>query len=231
MDDAARQRIVEELCSARPKLHGVDDAMPSGLGLRNDVLRHLGGSLRTGMRTLETGCGYSTVLFAAAGCRHTAISPSPEEHARIARFCADQGISVAHVAFVAASSLDVLPTMKRDPLDVVLIDGLHAFPAPFIDWYYTAERIVTCGLLVVDDTNIRTGRILRDFLVQEKGRWALRAEMKRTSFFEKLVPRVIDGIDWPMQPYCATKIASPTRRLRRWIRRKVTKHASRAASR
>jgi hypothetical protein len=39
-------------------------------------------------------------------------------------------------------------------LDLVLIDGDHAFPASFIDWYYTAEQVKLGGYVIVDDTNL-----------------------------------------------------------------------------
>jgi predicted O-methyltransferase YrrM len=207
--------VVRELCDSRPRLHGSDDASPERLGLRNEMLRFLGSTLTSRMRTLETGCGYSTILFAVAGSRHVTVSPCAPEHARVARFCSAHGVSTDQVTFVAASSLDVLPAMNG-PLDLVLIDGWHAFPAPFIDWYYTANRLEVGGLCVVDDTNIVTGRILRDFLAAERGRWTLRHETKRTSVFEKKVPDVLAGVDWPQQPYCARKVSH---HFPAWLRR------------
>lgn len=53
-------------------------------------------------------------------------------------------------------------------LDMMLIDGGHAFPSPSIDWYYLADTVKEGGYLVVDDTQLITGEILKDFLCMEK---------------------------------------------------------------
>jgi hypothetical protein len=55
------------------------------------------------------------------------------------------------------------------PLDIVLIDGAHAFPFPFLDWYFTASALKAGGLLVIDDVQIATGTILADFSTWTRG--------------------------------------------------------------
>jgi predicted O-methyltransferase YrrM len=84
-------------------------------------------------RTLETGCGYSTIIFALKGMRHTVISPIFEEHQRIGEWCDANEIDLSNVEFKLGRSEDLLPALKPEPLDLVLIDGWHAFPAPFLD--------------------------------------------------------------------------------------------------
>jgi hypothetical protein len=87
-------------------------------------------------------------------------------------------------------------------LDIVIIDGDHSFPIPFIDWYYTADRIKKEGYVVVDDTQIITCRILSDFLSKEKGRWELAHEFGNTLVFRKVTENpVLREIYW-LQPYC-----------------------------
>jgi hypothetical protein len=71
-------------------------------------------------------------------------------------------------------------------LDLVLIDGRHGFPAPFIDFYYVAEKLNINGLLVVDDTWVWTGDVLKQYLLSEP-EWELEADFSpRTSIFRKL---------------------------------------------
>ncbi len=64
------------------------------------MLRWLADHIRPGFRTLETGCGYSTIVFALWGCWHDVISPWPEEHERISDWCWTHGASSETVTYV-----------------------------------------------------------------------------------------------------------------------------------
>ncbi len=194
--------IAEQLCTERPMLHGRQGKTWS-FGIHRKVLRFLAQQVGPEVRSLETGCGLSTIVFAAGGGAHTVVSPVADEHQKIQDWCRKHEISCDQVEFLVGDSRELLPSLHGGPLDLVLIDGCHALPTPFIDWYYTARRLEVGGTLVVDDTHIRTGSILRDFLEAEDGRWELRQEFRHTSVFEKLHERVIDGIWWGQQPYCA----------------------------
>ncbi|MEP6740885.1 MAG: class I SAM-dependent methyltransferase [bacterium] len=136
--------------------------------------------------TLETGCGLSTVLFALSGARHICITPAKEEIERIKDYCQTNGIPIDHLTFHMDLSEKVLPGVECEPLDLVLIDGRHGFPAPFIDFYYTADKLKVGGLLVIDDTWLWTGDVLKQNLLLEP-EWKLEADFSpRTSVFRKL---------------------------------------------
>ncbi len=203
MIDANRINPVNALLAERPSFHGETAAGTQSWGLAADVLYWIQTNVPQGGCTLETGCGYSTVAFASAGgARHTVLSPFAGEHTLIRQWCAGHGMDLGQVAFEATPSQDVIYRLGTEPLDMVLIDGAHEFPIPFIDWYYTADRINANGYLVVDDTQIPTGYVLRDFLLQEKGRWALVTEFGRTSVFRKLTEKpVARGMGWSDQPW------------------------------
>lgn len=205
---SATQGVLEELSRHRPRLHGREGGR--SYGISREVLRYMAGIVREGSHSLETGCGLSTILFAASRSHHITISPEAGEHERVRAWCGEHGVPVDRVQFIAGDSRQVLPALKLEPLDLVLIDGCHAMPSPLIDWYYTAGSLKVGGIVIVDDTHIRSGGILRDFLAAESGRWALRREFRSTAVFEKLCEEVIDGIWWGLQPYCAR-----TRRFRR----------------
>ena len=220
-------RVLETLLAARPSFH-TDLLAPDGhrvagtfdWSIGEDVLRWLCSTLRPGWRTLETGCGYSTVVFAAAGCRHTAISPDPLEHEAIRDWCRRHTVTGA-IDFVIGSSQDVVPSLAAEPLDLVLIDGDHAFPAPFIDWYYTAERLRRDGALLVDDTQLATGAVLRSFLLCERGRWRHEGDLGKTALFRRVTDApVARGVWWGEQPWCAEQIPPRTlaSRLRAGVR-------------
>ncbi|MDZ4401092.1 class I SAM-dependent methyltransferase [Prosthecobacter sp.] len=192
-----------ELLTESPCLHGEDGQ--NQWSLAQEVMDWLTENVRPGDRTLETGCGYSTLIFAMAGAQHTVISPIPEEHDHIRRWGLAHGVDFSKVTFIAAKSEDVLPNFGPEPLDLVLIDGWHAMPAPFIDWFFTCTKLAVGGRVMVDDTQILPCRILREFLEQETGRWSLERRFKRTDVFRKLKEQMFEG-DWRDQPWGARPI-------------------------
>jgi hypothetical protein len=190
--------------------------------LGSEALHVLNQVLEPGWRTLETGAGVSTVLFALKQTRHTCIVPDPEEIARIRAFCADHAVSTERVTFLAENSEDALPRLGSEPLDLVLLDGSHSFPSVFIDWYYTKRRLRTGGWLLVDDTHLWTGRVLRDFLLAEDD-WALIEEIPfRTAVFQQRSE--VHGVrNWVDQPYVVSHSVL------RLGRRELTKQRARRA--
>ncbi len=126
-----------------------------------------------GARTLETGSGLSTVLFAALGAEHICCTAAQEEADRILAHCGHRGIAVDTVRFEVGSSHQTLPLLERADLerDLVLIDGSHAFPLPVVDWFYAAALLRAQGALVLDDVDLPAVRLLVGFLEQDP-RWS-----------------------------------------------------------
>jgi len=187
-----------DLLAAQPRLHRAGDRQVS-FALPDEVLRFIDSAVGEGYRTIETGAGVSTVLFALKGTEHTCVVPFTSEVEDISRWCADADISTERVRFEVGSSEHVLPMLHRSPLDLVLIDGAHAFPIPFIDWYYAGRRLRLGGKLVIDDTNLWTGSVLREFLRDQPG-WDLLWELEgRSVVFERSGDE--DPPYWLDQPY------------------------------
>jgi predicted O-methyltransferase YrrM len=198
---------LEQLITDPPHIHGF---RPSGeeerWGLAGESLRMLDGVLEDGQNTLETGSGVSTVLFALYGTNHICISPVPDEHERIRAFCGEQGISLERTRFVAELSEDALPRLDLPELDVILIDGSHSFPCVFIDWYYATKTLRIGGHVLVDDTSLWTGQVLRDFLESEPA-WELVTEVPmRTATFRK-IEETGPAWNWLAQPYVVERSA------------------------
>jgi hypothetical protein len=192
--------VIHKLESLRPAFHGTDDD-PKNWKSQWEVLSFLEDTLKKGMRSLETGCGYSTVVIASTGSLHTTVTPSADEPTRVRAFCDEIGIDHAGVKFDIGPSCELLPK-GGEPLDLVYIDGAHGFPHPCIDWMYTEERLRVGGLMLVDDIRIPTCRILHDFLIQERN-WKLERYINDTSIFTKTA----DGsncADWMGQGYNST---------------------------
>lgn len=148
---------------------------------------------------METGAGLSTLVFALRGCHHTAISPDGDEFQRLRRFSNENGIDLQNVTLIESRSEFALPGLHTIDLDCFLVDGRHAFPSPFIDWFYGAQYLKPGGLMVIDDTQIWTGKVLEDFL-QSESHWRSVKSFDKTSIFEKLDMQVHTG-EWNNQPF------------------------------
>ena len=154
--------VIADLDRDPPPVHA---GAPTGVwAAAHDCLEFIGTRVRPGTRTLETGCGASTIVFAAAGAHHTAVFLNDSEGRAVTTWCGDHGIDLATVTLRAGSSSQVLPTLDPGPLDLVMVDGCHGFPFPQLDWYYAAAHLVDGGILIVDDTQLAAPYELRRYL-------------------------------------------------------------------
>lgn len=175
-------RAIEFLRQDMPHFHGSDDE-PRNWKSQWEILDFLADTLKPGVRSLETGCGYSTVVAAQSGADHTTVTPSADERDRVRNYCEKHGIDHSKLQFAIGFSSVMLPTLEGD-LDVVYIDGAHGFPHPCVDWMYTEQRLKIGGILLVDDIRIPTCRMLHEFLLEESN-WTLDRYIGDTSIFTK----------------------------------------------
>jgi len=155
--------------------------------------------LTPGMRTLETGLGVSTVVFVLAGTIHTAVFPYPVERDGLLAYCRARSLSTDNLELALGGSDVVLPKLERTLLDVVLIDGCHAFPFPQLDWFYAASRLRYGGILVVDDLQLPAPLQLASFLDADT-RWR---RLRRTDSWVAYI-RESEGTlndSWTDQPF------------------------------
>lgn len=208
--------IVERLLSERPSFHLGGSAHWASLP---ETLHAIRDAVSAGDVTVETGVGASTVVFAAAGARHTAISPDPEEHELVRDYCRRIGIDDEPLTFIAGSSEDVLPSLlsRKRTLDAAFIDGAHSFPFPEVDWCYITRSLKPGGTLVMDDITIPTVKPVFDHMSLEPN-WRLERVLdERGAAFTLLAaPRADDY--WQHQRmnahYPDFGFAAPARRLR-----------------
>ena len=155
-------------------------------------------------KTLETGAGVSTILFAVKGTSHTCIVPDTKQVNRIRKYCQKNQIYAHKIDFKIDISEKILPSLEINDLDLVLIDGRHAFPSPFIDWYYTCHKLKIGGMMIIDDTQIWTGAVLKQFLLSEP-EWELKADLSsKTAVFVKLQEGT-HSKNWSEQQFIADK--------------------------
>src|SRR5436853_1024240 len=169
-------------------------------GISADVLRFIAANVDEESRTLETGAGCSTLVFAAKRTTHIAITPSLSEIALISEYARQHDIALDRVQFVAESSDRYLPQFKGDNFDLVLLDGKHAFPWPILDWFFTADRLHVGGMMVIDDAQLRSVSILAEFM-QADPAWQLVQDFHgKTLVFRKSRASIHD-VAWHMQPF------------------------------
>jgi len=206
---------VQELLADPPKLHAFRQTKgtPEGMftpgelinrwKLSDEELLFISKNVAKGAKTLETGAGCSTVLFAMLGAQHTCIVPDKPLTERIVAFCKEKGIQTSGLNFIVDVSEQALPQLKERDFEMVLIDGRHGFPQPFLDWYYAAERMKNGGYLVIDDLHVWVCETLMNLLLAEKD-WKLVHESLGGCAFQKLGDSTQNN-DYENQPYVAKR--------------------------
>lgn len=202
MGPLAKQQVVEQLVHAQPPFHYYEDqaqiwhASPATLGF-------IAAAVEDGDRTAETGTGASTVVFAAAGARHTAISPESEEHDSISRYCQSLEVPTDRIEFVEGFSAEVLPSYSpAEPLDFVFIDGKHSFPHPVLDWHYLGTHLRIGGTMLLDDIRALAVEMLFRLMLADDA-WRLQTTLDGEAVaFEKLAepPAEDPWLDQRMAP-------------------------------
>jgi hypothetical protein len=169
----------------------------------------IGECLSPDARTLETGCGVSTVLFALWAGSHTCVVHA-ERQAQLCRLYLDErGIAHQHVRFEVGASEEVLPALALEELDLVLVDGGHGFPTPILDWYYGAGHLRAGGVVVLDDVQLPSVRLgLMDFLDADP-RWEPVRHTPKWAAFRRLSSGSLRE-DWTQQDFLGAP--TPARR-------------------
>jgi hypothetical protein len=151
------------------------------------------------MATLETGAGSSTIVFAAAGAEHEAVTPDAEEEGRIRGACDRLGVDSSSVTFRIGPSHEVLPALPPRDLDLVLVDGAHGFPYPILDWWFLAPRLRVGGLMLLDDAYMPPVRVVVDALRAQPG-WEVAAAIGHRTVAVRKVSEELPHWDWSGEP-------------------------------
>jgi hypothetical protein len=175
-----------------PVTRALHDA-PAGLhaggahwGLAWSALAWLEQNVQPGWMTLEVGSGASTIVFAAKGAAHEAITPDPNEKDAVQAQCKALAIDPNTVTFHIGPSQDVLPQWEPRPLDLALIDGAHGFPYPILDWWHIAPHVKIGGHILLDDAYLPAVGAIVDF-VRQSPAWRLEEAVSfRTAHIVKL---------------------------------------------
>jgi hypothetical protein len=223
--------IVDRLLTDRPRFHVRGtmrwDSLPG-------TLRAIQQSVRDGDQTLETGCGASTVIFAAQGAHHTVLSPDAEEHERVRKYLKEIGVDDSQLVSIVGQSDFVLPGLcKARNFDVTYIDGAHSFPYPAIDWHYMSRALKIGGKLIIDDIPIPSTAYVFRFMVSDPG-WRLDAILDERAAAFTLIHEPPAEENYTLQPFNHRPdygFAPLSARARLILASEITKIRSKVASR
>lgn len=199
------------LLDSPPKIHNWSSGELTSSGLPTPVFEFMDKILSPESRSIETGMGISTALFALKGTIHTCINPDQDEIVRFKEYVNKNDISIKNMIFLCKRSDEVWFDLKENIWDFILIDGCHGFPIPYMDWYFFSQGLKINGYLVIDDTNISTGKELKAFLSGEDA-WELIAPFSpKTAVFKKIKDFDYNK-EFVFQPYVlkATKAINKT---------------------
>jgi hypothetical protein len=191
---------LQELLENSPLIHEEASGELTSWQLSDEVLFYINENVNEDSVTLETGAGISTILFAIKSSHHTCISPDQEQVNRIKEYCQRHQINIDKINFKIDFSEKVLPSLNINNIDLILIDGSHAFPIPFIDWYYTYRKLKVGGKMIIDDTQLWTGLVLKQFLTLEPEWQFNKNSPPRSAIFTK-IKKYIKPKWYAEQPY------------------------------
>lgn len=147
------------------------------------------------IKCLETGAGLTTVVFAVWGWANTAITPSDREVEGILSWLKMSEFSYLEPRFIVGKSFEVLPGYEAGPIDFALIDGNHALPHVFVDFFFIALKLRVGGYLAVDDINLAGPRQLSDY-VMSRSYFSLVCKTKKWAIFQLTEISSLATDDW-----------------------------------
>jgi hypothetical protein len=216
--------LLRELEGLPPDWHG--SGLLTVAALRG-IARHAAGGLRS---SAETGSGRSSLLLSHLSAHHTIFSV--DGAGSLTRVRTSPMLRAGSVHIVEGASQITLRDFRPErPLDLVLLDGSHAYPVPEIDYFHLYPHLSSGGLLIVDDIHIPTIRNMFRFL-REDAMFTLVEVAGHTAFFRRTNVKTFDPLfgNWFEQGYNARhfppierlkqRIPPPIRaRLKRLLRR------------
>ena len=146
----------------------------------------------------ETGCGGSTIVLSHVSERHVAFAIEGKDRT-ISGLRAHSNLRSESVVFVEGETRRTVPRYEFGAeLDLVLLDGPHAYPLPQLEFAHLFPSIRIGGWLAIDDIQIPSVHELFEFLRRDPS-VVLEEIVVRTAFFRRtaMVDHGPDG--WEFQ--------------------------------
>lgn len=146
----------------------------------------------------ETGCGGSTIILSHFSDRHIAFAIEGENGA-ISHLRAHPSLKPETVIFVEGETWQTVPTYElKAELDLILLDGPHAYPMPQVEFTYLFPNVRVGGWIVIDDIQIPSVHDLFRFL-RGNPQVVLEEVVVRTAFFRRICVRDNGPDGWQFQ--------------------------------
>jgi hypothetical protein len=195
---AAVRRVLADPPQVHPGTNGAWSTDPACY----EYMAHIA---KPGIRTLETGLGVSTALFALWGCEHTCVVYRQAEVDACRQYLTSRKISDERITFHVGPSERILPNLELQDLDLVFVDGCHGFPVPTIDWFYAASMLRAGGVAVLDDAQLLQVRLgLFEFLNRDP-RWTRTRRRRKWVAYQRQESGALSE-EWAQQAFLGVPI-------------------------
>jgi predicted O-methyltransferase YrrM len=177
----------------------------------NQVLARIEQLLPASMeKTVETGCGKSTILFSNISQAHHVycVDDREDSQSSVRYFQTHPLTRLERVSCVFGPSQLTLPrSPPSGPLDCVLLDGPHGYPFPELEYYWLYPHLKTGGFLIVDDVHIPTIGRMAD-VIQEDEMFDLVEVVSTTAVFRRTPAATLSptGDGWWTQKFNRRRI-------------------------
>lgn len=193
-----QQELLAQIAALPADWHGAGTVSN---GVLRSLVRHAPQPLA---HSAETGTGRSTLLFSHLSQHHLVFAQDDRGGGdSLYQVTSSPLLHGETVTFVTGPTQLTLPRYELpEMLDLVLIDGPHAYPFPELEYYCFYPHIRPGGLLVVDDINIPSIHSMHRFLCKDD-MWRLSAVVGHTSFFTRTSAPTFGplGDAWWLQGY------------------------------
>jgi GT2 family glycosyltransferase len=165
-------------------------------------------------RTLETGCGISTVFFSITSREHYCFTLDDRMDSNSSLNFVDQNplFDRTKCHYVLGPTQKTMPAYSfTKQFDVVFIDGPHGFPFPELEYFFAYPHIKEGGYLIVNDVQIPSIARLADILADDE-MFELVETVVTTAVFRRTGAPAFDreGDSWWLQRYNRHRV-SPKR--------------------
>jgi len=229
--------VLARLAQDKPLFHHLDDdgvrrVAAAGItaaegdcswAVGRGVLQWIADHLSSEMVTIETGAGYTTVLFAALAKYHYCCTLSQREAAKIRAYLDRIQVTNDNLTFLIGSTDETLSRLGTETvIDFAYLDGCHGYPFPALDWHYVDKHLKVGGIIGMDNVELRPVREHCEFL-EENGSYRLAGAVAE-GYFVRFYTKLMDqNREWIDQAYSRTKKDPCDQRLQTRIRRTATK--------
>jgi FkbM family methyltransferase len=157
------------------------------------------------IKTVETGCGASTILLSHYAGKHLAFcyDDRAEANSSVDFATSFPGFDADRVEWIFGPTQQAL--LRRplaEEVDLVLIDGPHGYPFPELEYFAFYPWLRPGGVLILDDIHIPTIRNLFDVLREDDMFYPHQVVGTTAFLIRSSAPALSrEGDDWWLQRY------------------------------